>query len=452
MTAPYRLGVSESAHQIRRGALSPVTLVEALLARIDALEPSLQAWVTIDRDQVLDAARERETEVKQGRFRGPLHGVPFGIKDIFYTEGMATTACSRILADFVPDYDAPCVAKLKAAGAIVLGKTVTTEFAASDPPPTRSAWNPAHTPGGSSSGSSVAVSTGMCAAALGSQTAGSVCRPASFNGIVGLKPSYGRISRRGVVAYSWSLDTVGVLARSVTDSAIMLQAMAGHDPQDEGSAVQPVPDYLAQMDALDRPPRIGLIRDFFYERSTAEVREVTDEAVQKLAAAGANIEEISLPASFATAHACQSVVSNVEAAAFHEEYFRERADEYGPGIRASIEMGMLVPALSYVQAQRLRREFRRDMIAALASVDAALMPTTPSHAPADLTTTGDPVFQSPWTTAGLPTITLPSGTSASGLPLGVQLAGQPFSEGSLLAVARWCESTLAVDLWPPDFA
>ena len=235
MTPPYRLGVSESASQIRDGALSPVTLAKALLERIDALEPALQSWVTIDREQVLDAARERENEAEQGNLRGPLHGVPVGIKDIFYTEGMATTACSRILADFVPDYDAPCVAKLKEAGAIVLGKTVTTEFAASDPPPTRNAWNPAHTPGGSSSGSSVAVSTGMCAAALGSQTAGSVCRPASFNGVVGLKPSYGRISRRGVVAYSWSLDTVGVMSRSVTDAAVMLQAMAGHDPQDDGS-------------------------------------------------------------------------------------------------------------------------------------------------------------------------------------------------------------------------
>ncbi len=451
MTAPHRLGVSESARQIRAGTLSPVALAESLFGRIDALEPSLQAWVTIDREHVLSAAREREQEAEQGRFRGPLHGVPVGIKDIFYTEGMATTACSRILADFVPDYDAPCVARLKEAGAIVLGKAVTTEFAASDPPPTLNPWNPVHTPGGSSSGSSVAVSTGMCAAALGSQTAGSVCRPASFNGIVGLKPSYGRISRRGVVAYSWSLDTVGVLSRSVTDAAVMLQAMAGHDPQDDGSVPEPVPDYLEQMNSLDRPPRIGIIRDFFYDRSTAEVRAHTDAAAEKLAAAGAVIEEISLPAGFDSAHACQSVVSNVEAAAFHEEYFRERADEYGPGIRASIEMGMLIPALSYVQAQRLRREFRQDMIAALASVDAALMPTTPAPAPADLTTTGDPVFQAPWTSAGLPTITLPSGLSASGLPLGVQLAGQPFTEGSLLAVARWCESTLGVELWPPDY-
>ena len=452
MTAPYRLGVSESAQKIRDGDLSPVTLVESLLDRIDAFEPSLQAWVTIDREQVLSAARELEAEAEQGVFRGPLHGVPVGIKDIFYTKGMATTACSRILADFVPDYDAPCVAKLKEAGAIVLGKTVTTEFAASDPPPTRNAWNPAHTPGGSSSGSSVAVSTGMCAAALGSQTAGSVCRPASFNGIVGLKPSYGRISRRGVVAYSWSLDTVGVLSRSVADAAVMLQAMAGHDPHDAGSVPEHVPDYLAQMNSQDRPPRIGIIRDFFYDRSTAEVQKNATAAAEKLAAAGAVIEEISLPDSFATAHACQSVVSNVEAAAFHEQYFRERAGEYGPGVRSSIEMGMLIPALDYVQAQRLRQEFRRDMAAALVSVDAALMPTTTSPAPADLTTTGDPVFQVPWTSAGLPSITLPSGLSESGLPLGVQLAGQPFSEGNLLAVARWCESVLDVQLWPPDCA
>ena len=451
MTTPYRLGVAESAAEIRTKDLSPVDLAQSLLERIDALEPALQAWVTIDREQVLGEAQEREDEAQQGRIRGPLHGVPVGLKDIFYTEGMLTTACSRILADFVPDYDATCVAKLKEAGAIVLGKAVTTEFASSDPSPSRNAWNLAHTPGGSSSGSSVAVSTGMVAAALGSQTGGSTCRPAAYNGIVGLKPSYGRISRHGVVALSWSLDTVGILVRSVADAAVMLQAMAGHDPQDGGSAAEPVPDYLVQMNALDRPPRIGIIRDFFYDRSSAEVREHTDAAAEKLAAAGAIIEEISLPAGFATVHACQRIVSNVEAAAVHEEHFRDRADEYGPRIRSSIEMGMLVPALGYVQAQRLRREFRRDMIAALASVDAALMPTTPAPAPADLTTTGDAVFQAPWTSAGLPTITLPSGISASGLPLGVQLAGQPFREGSLLAVARWCESVLRTSLWPPEY-
>ena len=264
MTTSHRLGVFESAQEVRTGALSPVTLAQSLLERIDALEPALQAWVTIDREQVLGDAQERENEARQGRFRGPLHGVPVGLKDIFYTEGMATTACSRILADFVPDYDAACVAKLKDAGAIILGKAVTTEFASSDPSRSRNAWNPAHTPGGSSSGSSVAVSTGMCAAALGSQTGGSTCRPAAYNGIVGLKPSYGRISRHGVVPLSWSLDTVGILVRSAADAAVMLQAMAGHDPRDDGSSAEPVPDYLAQMSAYGssaphrRNPRVFL--------------------------------------------------------------------------------------------------------------------------------------------------------------------------------------------------
>jgi aspartyl-tRNA(Asn)/glutamyl-tRNA(Gln) amidotransferase subunit A len=447
----HELTAAEMARQIRGREISAVDVAEALLARTDSLE-SLQAWVYIDRETVLADAEQRQRELDSLPNPGPLHGVPVGVKDIFYTAGIPTTACSRVYSDFVPEFDASVLTSLKEAGAIMMGKTVTTEFACLDPSPTLNPWNPAHTPGGSSSGSSVAVSTGMVAAALGSQTGGSTCRPAAYNGIVGLKPSYGRISRHGVVALSWSLDTVGILVRSVADAAVMLQAMAGHDPQDGGSAAEPVPDYLVQMNALDRPPRIGIIRDFFYDRSTTEVREHTDAAAEKLAAAGAIIEEISLPAGFATVHACQRIVSNVEAAAVHEEHFRDRADEYGPRIRSSIEMGMLVPALGYVQAQRLRREFRRDMTAALASVDAALMPTTPAPAPADLTTTGDAVFQAPWTSAGLPTITLPSGISASGLPLGVQLAGQPFREGSLLAVARWCEEALGVELWPPDYA
>ena len=202
-------------------------------------------------------ARRRDEERNAGDIQGPLHGVPVGLKDIFYTEGMKTTACSPIYADFVPDHDATCVAMLKEAGAIVLGKAVTTEFASGDPSPTRNPWNPAHTPGGSSSGSAAAVSVGMCAAALGSQTGGSTGRPAAYNGIVGLKPTYGRISCYGVVPLSWSLDTVGILTRSVEDAAVMLQAMAGYDRNDPGSYDAPVPDYLAEMDSMGRAPRIG---------------------------------------------------------------------------------------------------------------------------------------------------------------------------------------------------
>ena len=451
MTTPYRLGVAAAAQQVRAGELSPVTLAESLLERVDTLDPTLQAWVTIDREEVLTTALQREEEAEQGRAPGLMHGIPVGLKDIFYTAGMKTTACSRIYADFVPEYDATCVAKLKEAGAIILGKAVTTEFASSDPSPSRNAWNLEHTPGGSSSGSSVAVSTGMCPAALGSQTGGSTCRPAGYNGIVGLKPSYGRISRYGVVPLSWSLDTVGILVRSVEDAAILLQAMSGHDSKDPGSSRRLVDNYREVMSRRSQPPRLGLLRDFFFERSTAEVQAHTEAIAQRLAQAGAVVEEIPLPKSFATAHSCQRIVSNVEAAAFHQENFNRRADDYGPRIRGNIETGMLTPAVSYLQAQRLRREFRQDLVQTLAPVDALLMPTSPSPAPRDLNTTGDAVFQAPWTSAGLPTVALPSGISEAGLPLSVQLAGLPFQEGQLLGVARWCEQTLDVNLWPPDY-
>ena len=450
MAEPYALGIAEAARQIREKQLSPVTLAQSLLARIDRLEPALQAWVTIDREEVLGAAQQRESDL-DGDSTGPLHGIPIGLKDIFYTAGMKTSACSRIFADFVPSYDATVVSRLKAAGAIILGKTVTTEFASSDPSPSRNPWNPAHTPGGSSSGSSVAVAMGMCAGALGSQTGGSTCRPAAYNGIVGLKPTYGRISKYGVVPLSWSLDTVGILVRRVEDAAIMLQALSGHDPLDPGSSTEPAPDFRAQMAQQTESPHIGLIKDFFFQRSTPEVQRHTEEVAQKLAQAGAVIEEVPLPESFATAHSCQRLVSNVEAAAFHQEWYRDRADEYGPRIRSNIEMGLLISGVDYLQAQRLRRQLRKDLSEMVGQMDAVLMPTTPAPAPEDLTTTGDAVFQAPWTSGGLPTITIPSGLADSGLPLGIQLAGLPFAEGKLLGVARWCEEILGVDLWPPDY-
>ena len=451
MAEDYNLSVSEVAQKIRDRQLSPETLARSLLRRIDSLDDTLQAWVTIDQEEVLTTARLKEQELEVGNSLGILHGVPVGLKDIFYTAGMKTTACSRIFADFVPEYDATSVVKLKEAGAIILGKAVTTEFATSDPSPTRNPWNLAHTPGGSSSGSSVAVSVGMVPAALGSQTGGSTCRPAAYNGIVGLKPTYGRISRYGVIPVSWSLDTVGILVRTVDDAAVMLQAMAGHDPKDPGSSAQPVPDYLAQMKEYDRPPKIGVLRDFFFDRSSNEIRVHTESMVQKLARAGAAVTEVNLPTSFATAHSCQRIVMNVECAAYHQDSFSTRADEYGPKLRANIEMGMLVPGVEYLQAQRLRREFRRDMVELAKQFDVLLTPATPAIAPRDLSTTGDAAFQSPWTSSGLPTITVPTGLSEVGLPMAIQLATSPFEEGKLLAAARWCESACGVSLSPPDF-
>lgn len=452
MAEPYTLSLSAAAALIRRRELSPVDYAAALLARIDVCEPALQAWVTLDRAGALAAAAERERELAPGAAPGLLHGVPIALKDIFYTAGLKTTACSPIYADFVPDYDAACVARLKAAGAVILGKAVTTEFATSDPSPTRNPWNREHTPGGSSSGSAVAVAVGMCPGALGSQTGGSTCRPAAYNGIVGLKPTYGRISRYGVVPVSWSLDTVGILTRRVADAALLLQAMAGYDEKDPGSANRPVPDYQKEMESWAGPPRIGLLnKGYFFDRATAEVRRHTESAAQELARAGAIIEELDLPASFATAADCQRIVMNTECAAFHEEWFRQRAEEYGPRLRANIEMGLLIPAVTYLQAQRLRRQFRRDLTRLADGVDALLTPATPAPAPRDLTTTGDAAFQSPWTSAGLPTIAIPSGLAGDGLPLGLQLAGPPFAEGRLLAVAGWCETALGFDRRPPEF-
>ena len=452
MPQPYELTVFQASQQIKEKKLSPVDLAQSLLERIDATESDLKAWVTIDREEVLTTAKQLEEEALQGKSRGLLHGVPVGLKDIFYTAGMKTAAGSKVYADFVPDFDATSVAKIKEAGGIILGKAVTTEFATSDPSPTFNPWNPEHTPGGSSSGSSVAVATKTVGAALGSQTGGSTCRPAAYNGIVGLKATYGRISRYGVVPVSWSLDHVGILVRTVEDAALMLQVMSGEDENDPGSASEPVPDFLKQMSEHNRAPRIGIVSDYYAEKSTPEVWANTQDAIKQLKDAGAEVAELNLPDSFKTAHSAQRIVMNVECAAFHEQFHADQAEDYGPRVRSGIEMGMLVPATKYLQAQRLRRQFRQDMIQLVQQVDVVLTPATPAPAPKDRNTTGDASFQVPWTTSGLPTVTLPSGLSEDGMPLAVQLGALPFEEGKLLGIAKWCESTLGLQLSPPNYS
>ncbi len=446
MPEPFELNVAEAAEQVRNGTLSPVALAESLLNRIDSLE-RLNAWITIDREDVLLNARQREEDVAQGRTLGPMHGIPVGLKDIYYTAGMKTTANSKVYADFVPDFDATSVRKMKEAGAIVLGKAMTTEFATSDPSIAVNPYHPEHTAGGSSSGSCVAVASRMCSVALGSQTAGSTVRPAAYNGIVGLKATYGRISRAGVIPVAWSLDHVGVLVRTVRDAALMLGVLAGYDPDDPSSSRAPVPDYTASLGRQQSPPRLGLMRQYFYDKCDDEVRAHTDDVAQKLAAAGATIEEVDAPPSFAYVAGAHRVLSNTECAAYHEEVFRQRKDDYSPQIRANIEMGMLTPGVRYLQASRLRRVVSRELNDATAGYDALLVPTAPSEAP-DTSTTGDPVLQVPWTFAGMPTINVPSGLSANGLPLGVTLATGSLEEEKMFAVASWCEQVLEVSLAP----
>lgn len=443
----YELSLAEAANKIKSGELSPVDLAEALLNRIDQLEPSLKAWVYLDREAVLTEARAKEAALESGEQMGPLHGVPIGLKDIYYTAGIPTTACSKVYADFVPQYDATTVKLLKQAGAIILGKTVTTEFACMDPSPTVNPWNPAHTPGGSSSGSAVAVASRMCSAALGSQTVGSVLRPASYNGVVGLKPTLGRVSRYGVVPVSWTLDTMGWMTRTVQDAALLLQVMAGADPHDPISRREPVPDYLRGLEDSS-PPRIGLLRRFFYDHADAETRQHVDGVVETLSRAGAIVEELPMPDSIDTAVEDQQLIMAVEGAAFHQPMFEKQADDYQPRLREMIRRGLGIDAVTYSRAMERRRKFVTDMRLLSEQADILLTPSTPTPALADVTNTGNPIFQGPWTSCGLPAITIPSGLAASGLPLGIQLVASALAESRLLAAARWCERVLDVHLSP----
>ncbi|PYN79907.1 MAG: amidase [Candidatus Rokuibacteriota bacterium] len=435
----HTFGAVDAARAIREKVLSPVDLVEALLKRIETVDTHIQAWALVDRDGARAAARQAVDEAARGVFRGPLHGVPFGAKDIFYSAGLPTEAGSKVMAGFVPDYDATSVARLKAAGAILLGKLHTTEFATSDPAPTRNPWNLACTPGGSSSGSAAAVAARMVPLALGSQTIGSNVRPASYCGLVGLKPTFGRISTRGVMALSYTQDHVGLMARSVEDVALALSVTAGHDPEDPSSSGTPVPDYLAAI-TRRRPPRIGLLREFF-ERATPEVADVTSQAVSRLERAGAIVEEAKLPPTFRAVAAAAYLITRSDTASIHAERFASKADLYRPAIRSSIEMGMLIPGDLYVRALRIRGQFRRELGPLLDRYDVLLTPTTPAPAPEGLAT-GDPQFQIPWSLSGMPSVTVPSGLTTSGLPLGIQLVSGAFTESALLAAAAWCEDVL----------
>ena len=442
------LGVVEISERIRNGELSAEKLMEALLARCAELDDALKVWVTLDGDAAMAAARERDSELASEGPRGPLHGVPVGIKDIYFTRGVLTTSGSTIYADFVPDHDATTVALLKQAGAIIMGKAVTTEFACGDPSPTVSPWNAAHTPGGSSSGSAVGAAVGMFPAALGSQTGGSIVRPSSYNGIVGLKPTLGRVSRYGVYPVSESLDTMGPMVRSVADAAAMLNVLAGHDIDDPDSSERATEDYLQAAQSNIKPPRIGLVRQFFMEQCDDETRANTESVAATLGEAGAMVEEVALPADFDEALRAQRTLMSVEASQVHEDNFAVRADDFSANVHGLVEQGMGTPALTYLKAKHFQQEFARGVREGMAGYDALLMPTTPAPAPPSRETTGDPKFQSPWTLGGFPEITLPSGLSEGGMPLGAQLVAGHFEEARLFAVAAWCEEVIGVRLTP----
>ena len=448
MPQTHELSAAELARQIRQRTITPVEVAGSFLERMDALEPQLEAWVRADRETVLADAQQRQEELESGAATGPLHGVPIGIKDIYHIAGIPTTAGSKVYADYVPDETAVTIDLLRNAGAVILGKTVTTEFACLDPSHTKNPWNPAHTPGGSSSGSAVSVAVRMCPVAMGSQTIGSVLRPASYNGVTGFKPTYGRVSRRGVVPVSWSLDTVGWMGRTVEDMALLLQVMAGPDEQDPVASRLPAGDYLSDLESSG-PPRIGLITSFFMEESDQETQKQTRAGLEKFASAGASLVELTLPESFNTAFQDQMIIMGAEAAAFHKPMYEKQAQDYRPKLREMLRQGLATDATTYSKALERRLRFSADMRLLAEQADVLLTPSTPTAPLADLTNTGDTRFQGPWTSCGLPTITLPTGLAESGLPGGIQLIAPHFEEARLLAIARWCEKVIDVQLTPP---
>jgi aspartyl-tRNA(Asn)/glutamyl-tRNA(Gln) amidotransferase subunit A len=440
MGQPWELTLGEASAMICKGTLSPVELTRSVLDRIAAAEPRVLAWARPLPEQAMADAKRLDWLLRQGTYLGPLHGIPVGIKDIYYTAGVETSGGSKILAGFVPAFDATVVRRLCEGGAILLGKTATTEFACLDPAPTRNPWNPAHTPGGSSSGSAAAVAAGMCPGAFGTQTGGSIVRPAAFCGVVGLKPTYGRVSRHGILALAWSLDHPGPIARTVRDVALLLGAVAGPDPHDPSAAAEPVAPYAEGLEAAPRGLTAGIPDRYFPERSNPAVATCFQEAVRVLEGLGIRIREVRLPELFEPGVEAGRVIMHAEGAAYHRDWFRSRAEEYGPKIRALIEAGLLIPAASYLRAQQLRSAAMAAMRRLFTEVDALITPSAIGPAPEGLSSTGDPVLNTPASTFGLPALGVPMGFAPSGLPLGLQIMGRPFDEATVLRVGAAYEA------------
>jgi aspartyl-tRNA(Asn)/glutamyl-tRNA(Gln) amidotransferase subunit A len=423
------LSLVESASLIKTGKVSSEEYARALLTHMDRIEPRVQAFVTVDRDAVIAEAKRCDAEASTNRFRGPLHGVPIGVKDVYYTKGLRTTIGAAPFRNFVPDCDADLVIQLKKAGAIILGKTVTTVFVFLDPGPTRNPWNLEHTPGGSSSGSAAAVAARMCAGAIGSQTVGSVGRPAAYNGVVSLMPTQSRVSMKNAFPLSWPLDHAGIFGRSVADVELQLKSVAQTPVENSNPR---------------RPIRIGVIRDFFYDNATPEARTLQDGFLGMLASAPEFIVgEAKLPRAFELNQPILRTILRADVAAIHKELFVAHPTAYGPKLRELIETGMLVSAEDYLHARRLRRVFQREMMRLFDSFDVLLTPAAPGPAPAGIGATGSAVMNGPWSLADFPTMTLPYGLAANGLPLGIQFSGPPLAEASLIGAASAIESVAA---------
>ena len=462
MTDLAWLTVAEAAELLRGKKLSPVEYAKALIDRVERHDGKLNAFLRFTPELALEDAKRAEAEITKGQWRGPLHGVPYGLKDIIDYAGLPTTAHSKILKDNVAAADAPVAQKLKAAGGVFMGKLSTHEFAIGGPsfdlpwPPARNPWNRDHFCGGSSSGAGAATAAGFVPAAIGTDTGGSVRNPASMCGVAGMKPTYGLVSRRGVIPLAYSLDHVGPLTRTVRDNALMLDLIADHDPLDPGSAAHAAGGHAAQLDQGVKGLRIGVIRHF-YTRDMEADPEVTagiEAAVEKLAGLGAKVSEIQT-APLGEYLAVNRTILTSEAFAAHEKWMRERPQDYGALARERLMAGAFVRAADYINATRVRRKMADAFHALFSGIDVAVTassmdPPCRIDDPKAVETTYGRQARAPFNVTGSPALSIPVGFTKSGLPLGIQIVGKPYDEATIYGVANTYEQATEWGKRHPD--
>lgn len=466
------LTIANASEQIQSKSVSPVELTKLMLDRIEALNPRLIAYVTVTADEALAAAKAAETEILQGQYRGPLHGIPVSLKDNLATRGIRTTAGSKVLAHWIPDFDATVVQRLKDAGAIILGKTNMHEWANGGTTinpfygTTRNPWDTSRIAGGSSGGSAVSVATSMCLGSLGTDNGGSVRNPASLCGTVGFKPTYGRVSRYGGVPGDGGFSTnhVGVFTKTARDCALMLQAIAGRDPNDPNSANEPVPDYQSGLESGINGLKVGLIKDYFDRQMAQNVRQAFLEAQGVLKSLGVEFKEVDVPHIDATSVAW-TFITRPENVSENLPYLKARSRDYSPALFKRNIAAMLIPAGAYIAAQRIRRVICQEFDDVFEKVDLIIAPTAPVPAPtieeterSVMEVDGETVqlespgvnfrslFTTPFNITGLPALSACCGFSASGLPIGIQFVGPSFEEGGVIRAthayereAKWYE-------------
>ena len=448
--ALHHLGVKEALHGLREGRFTSEELVRDCLARIEKLEPKIEAWAWLDPNAALEGARKADHDQHAGK-AGALFGVPVGIKDIIDVRGVPTRMGSPVFEDYVPSMSARIVRRLEEAGAVMLGKTVTAELSYLAPGKTRNPWNPAHTPGGSSSGSAAAVAARVVPAALGTQTNGSVIRPAAFCGVVGYKPSAGLISRSGILKFSHTLDQVGVFTRGVADAAVVASALIGHTPDDRDS----LSDFALVPQDLDpkplfHPPRLAAVRSPVWHLADSDQQESFLESIATLRKAGAAIEAAVLPDVLMQAHDVHRTIMQYEGARAFTALQAQHRDGLSAELNRMIDEGTLISEADYHAALESRTRLQSELGEFLRRYDAFLTPPARGEAPAALGNTGDPTFCTIWTLCGTPALTIPVGLGAHGMPLGLQLVGGYLQDARLLQVAQWCESQIGFRGSPPE--